>query len=127
MPKKKKISSVSDAIFGTPSIRTVKNPLNVSFPSLYPSETRKDSRRSFSPTQQKAILHQQDNKCAICHKKLDPRATEFDHEKSWASGGRTIRKNGRALCANCHKITMHETRLKEIDKKRKPRTANPFF
>lgn len=127
MPRKKKIPSISDAIFGTLSVRTVKNPLNVSFPSLYPSETRKDSRRSFSPTQQKAILHQQDNKCAICHEKLDPRATEFDHRKPWTSGGRTIKENGRALCANCHKIATHETRLKRIDKKRKPRTTNPFF
>ena len=127
MVKKRRIPSVSDTIFGTPSIRTVKNPLNVSFPSLYPSETRKDSRRSFTSTQKNQILHQQDNKCARCHEKLDPRATEFDHKKPWASGGRTIVVNGRALCANCHKKITHETLLKRVDKKRKPRNTNPFF
>lgn len=127
MVKKRRVPSVSDAIFGTPSIRTVKNPLNVSFPSLYPSETRKDSRRSFTSTQKNQILHQQDNKCARCHEKLDPRATEFDHKKPWASGGRTIVVNGRAVCANCHKKITHEDRLKRVDKKRKSRNTNPFL
>lgn len=127
MVRKRRVPSVSDAVFGKPFGRTVKNPLAVDFPKLYPSQPKeKDSRRSFSPTQQKAILHQQDNKCAICHEKLDPRATEFDHKKPWASGGRTIKENGRALCANCHKIATHETRLKQIDKKRKPKNTKPF-
>jgi 5-methylcytosine-specific restriction endonuclease McrA len=127
MVKKRRVPSVSAAIFGTPSIRTVKNPLNVSFPSLSPSQTRKDSRRAFSPTQKKEILYQQDGKCARCHEKLDPRAIHYHHRKPWASGGRTIRENGRALCPKCHEITSHEDRLKRIDKKRKPRTTNPFF
>lgn len=127
MPKKKKILSVSDAVFGTHRIRTVKNPLNVDFPSLYPSQTRKDSRRSFSPTQKKEILYQQDGKCARCHKKLDPRATHFHHEKPWASGGRTKVVNGRALCADCHEIISHKDRLKRIDKKRKPKDVSSLF
>lgn len=127
MVKKRRVSSVSDAIFGTPSIRTVKNPLNVGFSSLYPSETKKDSRRSFSETQKKEIRYQQDNKCARCHEKLDPRVIHYHHKKPWASGGRTIVVNGRALCPKCHEIITHEDRLKRVDKKRKPRTANPFF
>lgn len=61
----------------------VKNPFDVSLPSLYPSEKRKDSIRVFSPTQQKAILVQQNGKCAICHGKLDPGVIEYDHEKPW--------------------------------------------
>ena len=64
---------------------------------------KRDRRRSFTKTQKNEILFQQDGKCAVCHNKLDPRATEFDHKKPWASGGRTLTVNGRALCANCHR------------------------
>lgn len=112
MAKRRHVPSVSDAIFGTPSIRRVKNPLNVTFPSLHSSEPKRDSRRSFSSTQKKEILYQQDSKCARCHKKLDPRATHFHHEKPWSSGGRTKVVNGRALCADCHEIISHKDRLK---------------
>jgi nitrate/TMAO reductase-like tetraheme cytochrome c subunit len=76
----------------------------------------KDTRRTFTKTQKNEILAQQDNKCAECQQKLDPRATEFDHKKPWASGGRTIVVNGRALCANCHKIASHKHRLKQVDR-----------
>jgi 5-methylcytosine-specific restriction endonuclease McrA len=100
-------------------MRTVKNPLDVSVPTLHASETRKDSRRAFGSDQRKQILHQQDNKCAKCHKKLDPRAIHFHHVKPWSSGGRTIVANERALCASCHEILSHEERLKKTDKKRK--------
>jgi predicted HNH restriction endonuclease len=77
---------------------------------------KKDKRRIFTGTQRKEILYQQDNKCARCHKKLDPRTVEFDHKKPWASGGRTIIVNGRALCPNCHRIVTHNTRLKKLEK-----------
>jgi len=127
MVKKRRVLSVSDAILGTSSIKTVKNSLNVSLPSLYPSQTRKDSRRSFSPTQKKEILYQQDSKCARCHKKLDPRATHFHHEKPWASGGRTKVVNGRALCADCHEIISHKDRLKRVDKGRKAKESDSLF
>ena len=123
MVRRKKRSSVFDV---TP-IKLPKNTLSV--PSLYPTEPKKDTRRSFTQTQKNEILYQQDNKCAssLCHhKKLDPRATEFDHKKPWASGGRTIKKNGRALCAECHKIITHNQRLRKIDKKRPKRDSNPF-
>lgn len=76
----------------------------------------KDSRRAFTQTQKNEILVQQDYKCAECHKKLDLRATEFDHKKPWASGGRTIVVNGRALCAGCHRIISHRHRLKQVDR-----------
>lgn len=126
MAKKRHLPSASDDIFGVPRKRTVKNPLNFDFPSLYPSQTRKDSRRAFTKTQQKQILSQQDHKCARCHKKLDI-AIHFHHAKPWSSGGRTIVQNGRALCANCHEIISHKDRLKRVDKKRKPRNTNPFL
>jgi len=95
--------------------------------SIGSTQARKDTRRSFTSTQKKEILYQQDNKCAMCHKKLDPRATHFHHAKPWASGGRTITANGRALDADCHEITSHKERLRQSDKKRKPRNTNPFF
>ena len=100
------------------------NLFNNSF-SLGPTENpERDRRRSFSQTQKKEILYQQDNICAKCHKKLDPREVEFDHKKPWAAGGRTIVVNGRALCGSCHKIVTHNTKLKEVDKKREPKSNN---
>jgi 5-methylcytosine-specific restriction endonuclease McrA len=91
------------------------------------SEPKRDTRRAFNATQKKEILYQQNNKCARCHKKLDPRATQFDHKKPWASGGRTIKENGRALCSECHDIVSHEERLRQTGKKRKTRNTNLFF
>ena len=86
------------------------------------NEVKKDTRRSFNRTQQKQILYQQDNKCARCHEKLDPRSTQFHHSKPWASGGRTKIENGRALCGTCHDIAGHEHRLKNTDETKKPTT-----
>ena len=88
---------------------------------------KRDSRRAFSPTQKKAIWAQQGGKCAICHKPLDPRYTEYDHGKAWADGGKTTVKNGRALCANCHKLKTHKDRLKKIDKKRTTKRKDPMM
>ncbi|MBI2173267.1 MAG: HNH endonuclease [Candidatus Aenigmarchaeota archaeon] len=85
-----------------------------------PKSNHKDSRRKFTKTQEKYIIYQQNSKCAVCHKQLDPRDIEFDHQKSWADGGRTITENGRAVCGSCHNIITHEQRRKNLDKKRKP-------
>lgn len=89
-------------------------------------EERRDGRRAFNQTQRKEILYQQDNKCARseCHKKLDPRDIRYHHEKPWASGGRTITINGRAVCGSCHNILHHKMNLKKSDKKRKPNKNN---
>jgi len=86
-------------------------------------KTKRDSRRAFTKTQQEEILYQQDSKCAVCHKKLDPRAIHFHHNKPWASGGRTITRNGRAVCPKCHEILTHKERLKKVDKKRRKRKS----
>ena len=88
---------------------------------------KRDSRRSFTSTQKKEILYQQDNKCAKCHKKLDPRAIHFHHEKPWSSGGRTITANGRAVCGTCHEILSHKERLKKVDKKRRTKKPSSIF
>lgn len=100
-----------------------KNPFDIGLNLGY--EKKRDTQRAFNRTQQKEILYQQDNKCARCHKKLDPRSIEFDHMKPWASGGRTITQNGRALCGECHNIITHETKLKTSDKKKR-REPNPL-
>jgi len=109
-------------------IRIVKNMPKDPFglPSLYPNQPKRDSRRAFTRTQKNEILYQQDNKCARCHKKLDPRAVQFDHAKPWASGGRTIKRNGRALCGECHDIITHNQRLKKTDKRRKKKRSSVF-
>jgi 5-methylcytosine-specific restriction endonuclease McrA len=112
--------SIKKTFLGTPRI---KSPSTIIL-GLPDHPKKKDIRRSFSPTQKKEILYQQDHKCARCHKKLDPRATHFHHEKPWSSGGRTKTANGRALCASCHEILSHKERLKRVDKKKR-RTSFP--
>ena len=91
---------------------------------LKPKE--RDKKRKFTRTQEKNILYQQNSKCAVCHKQLDPRDIEFDHKRSWAGGGRTISENGRAVCGSCHNIINHEQRRKNLDKKRKPQDMFGF-
>ena len=76
---------------------------------------KRDSKRSFTRTQKNEILYQQNNKCAKCHKDLDPRDIEFHHDKPWANGGRTITINGRALCGSCHNVISHKNRIKQIE------------
>lgn len=79
--------------------------------------TERDTRRSFTKTQKNQIWAQQNGKCAKCKKSLDPRTVEYDHKKGWADKGQTVVVNGQALCANCHKIKTHNSRLKKIEKK----------
>ncbi|OIO21031.1 hypothetical protein AUJ13_05910 [Candidatus Micrarchaeota archaeon CG1_02_49_24] len=50
-------------------------------------EQERDTRRIFSATQKKQLLYQQNSKCGLCHKKLDPREIEYDHKKPWAARG----------------------------------------
>jgi len=83
----------------------------------------RDKRRAFTITQKNNILYQQDNKCAICHRKLDIRIVEYDHIKAWSAEGKTIVKNGAALCPNCHRKKTFSQRLKAVDK---PKTENPL-
>lgn len=104
-----------------------KNPFDpFELSNLYPTKPKADSRRAFTPTQKKQILYQQNNKCAKCHKPLDPRAIHFHHIKPWSSGGRTITQNGAALCPTCHEILTHKERLKKVDKRRKKKSSNIF-
>jgi 5-methylcytosine-specific restriction endonuclease McrA len=122
---KRKRKSIEDGIFNPKPLRLPKSNIL----GIAPIKPKKDTRRAFTPTQKKEIQYQQDSKCAssLCHhKNLDPRTIEFDHKKPWASGGRTIKENGRALCPECHRIITHNERLRNIDKKRPARDSNPF-
>lgn len=97
--------NVTGLFFPPPPLREVK-PLTI----------KRDARRSFTATQKKQILAQQGFKCAKCHKKLGV-AYHFHHAKPWSSGGKTIVKNGRALCGDCHEELSHKERLKNVDKR----------
>jgi 5-methylcytosine-specific restriction endonuclease McrA len=89
-------------------------------------ESKRDSRRSFTRTQKNEIWAQQDGKCAICHKKLDPRTVQYDHGRAWSAGGTTTVKNGRALCSNCHSLKSHKDRLKKVEKTKRRGEESPF-
>ena len=67
---------------------------------------------------------QHGGKCAKCYKPLRQATVEYDHGKAWSDGGKTVNKNGRALCAECHKLKTHKERLKKGDKKRKTSSSN---
>ena len=78
---------------------------------MYPSDwnnnwtnmlSPRDARRGFSPAQKWYILNQQNGKCAECGKHLDPSTAQFHHGRPWADGGRTVVRNGKALCPVCH-------------------------
>jgi 5-methylcytosine-specific restriction endonuclease McrA len=109
--QKKSISPFGNHLFGAPE-----------------PKKKRDTRRAFTRTQKNEILHQQNYKCAKCKNQLDLRATEFDHKKGWADGGKTVTVNGQALCANCHKIKTHKSRLKKTDVKPKKKDEdNSWF
>ncbi|MCD1293524.1 hypothetical protein CUJ83_00750 [Methanocella sp. CWC-04] len=90
-------------------------------------DDKRDKRRAFTQSQKKEILHQQNYKCAKCHKQLDLRTVEFDHIKAWSDNGKTTIKNGAALCANCHKLKTHKNTLKKVESKTtKKKESNPL-
>ena len=91
------------------------------------SNKKRDRRRTFTKTQKNEIWAQQDGKCAKCHKRLDPRTVEYHHGRSWSAGGKTLVKNGKALCSKCHKIEHHKKRLQKIEKKPKSSKNKNIF
>lgn len=94
-----------------------RNPFDLGLGTSSKAKSERDSRRTFTQSQKNEILYQQDSKCAVCHKKLDPRDIEYDHKKAWAANGRTVTQNGRAVHGSCHNIITHNQRLKKSDKK----------
>ena len=91
---------------------------------------KKDKRQSVSRSQKNEILSKQRNKCAVCKKSLDMRATDFDHIKEVYKGGKSRVGNLQALCANCHNVKTHEEKLKKVETRRKTNnsgTGNYFI
>jgi hypothetical protein len=87
MARKRKRSSVTGFETGITGFRTSEIPqLKTSLLDPFSTKPKRDRRRNFTATQKKEILYQQDGKCARCHKKLDQRATQFDHKKPWHLG-----------------------------------------
>jgi len=60
-----------------------------------------DSRARFFPEGMKEFLRLQYQRCATPY--CDAPIREYDHIKSWASGGTTTIANGQGLCASCNK------------------------
>ena len=58
-------------------------------------------RRAFTQNERKALLVASQGKCAICGSSLG-RKWHADHVVAWANGGKTIIKNGQALCTDCN-------------------------
>lgn len=88
--------------------------------------TIRDTRRTFTETQKKEILVQQDYLCAECHNKLDLRVVEYHHIKAWSANGQTVIRNGAALCPNCHALKSHKQRLKSVEtKSTRPQPVSP--
>lgn len=89
--------------------------------NLYPRQEQsgRDKRRAFTESQKHEILHQQNYKCATCHKKLDLRVTEYDHIKPWADKGKTKIINGAALCPTCHRLKTHKETVRKVESRKK--------
>jgi 5-methylcytosine-specific restriction endonuclease McrA len=89
----------------------------------------RDSRRSFTHTQQVQVWHEQNGRCGNhiapgCKKKLDLRTVIYHHVQPWYRGGLTVLDNCVALCPNCHQEktfadnlgNAEESRGKTVDK-----------
>lgn len=71
-------------------------------------------KRNYSPSQREKIFNRSQKadpggvaRCAYCGKpttlqKKQPNTMHADHEKSYATGGKTTLKNGRNSCATCN-------------------------
>jgi len=81
-------------------------------------KSEKPKRESVAKSQKNEVLAKQRNKCAMCNKLLDMRATHFDHIKEVYKNGKSIVSNLQALCANCHNIKTHKDKLKRTEKKK---------
>jgi len=76
----------------------------------------KPKRESVAKSQKNEVLAKQKNKCAMCKKPLDMRATHFDHIREVYKGGKSTISNLQALCAICHNIKTHKEKLKKTER-----------
>ncbi len=127
-PKGSRKKKVAISMFGVP-IGPSKQSLNFGYTTHFKNDKipERDSRRKFSREQETELWDRQIGKCDICKKPLKRSHTHYDHIKPWADGGKTVIKNGRALCANCHSDVTRKTNLKKVNKKRKKKPSNSML
>ncbi len=58
-------------------------------------------KRLFNKRQKKILLMVSGNKCQLCGINLKGKF-QADHIKPWSKKGKTILKNGQALCSKCN-------------------------
>ena len=90
-------------------------------------EIKRDSRRTFTRTQQKELISRQENKCNLCKKELSTDNVDYDHIIPWEDRGKTTLNNGQAICLECHRKKTRKEKLKKIDKKRTKKPSNDFY
>jgi len=103
-----------------------KDPFGLGIRTSSKKKTDRDTRRSFTQSQKNEIWDKQEGMCAKCEETLKRAGTHYDHKIPWEKGGKTEVKNGQALCATCHSIKSNKDRLKNVDKKRKPKPSDAF-
>lgn len=64
----------------------------------------KDDKRTFSRSEIESKLHEQDCKCAYCHKPIELNESIGDHMIPHSKGGRTIYENLAVSCKDCNSI-----------------------
>ncbi len=84
----------------------------------------KPKRQSIAKSQKDIVWDNQKGKCFFCPKKLCPSFTHYDHIKEVHRGGKSITKNLRALCADCHSKRHKEDQARKADKKKSRRKSN---
>lgn len=65
------------------------------------------------------VIERQHHICARCRNRLDLRCTHIDHIKERQDKGKEISSNYQALCANCHNIKSHYTKILKAKGKKK--------
>ena len=96
---------------------------------IYGNPLKKSNKRKpVSRSQKNEVLARQKNRCTMCKKLLDMRATHFDHIKEVYKGGKSKIDNLQALCANCHNVKTHEEKLKKVENRRETNSSkNNYF
>ena len=86
---------------------------------LSPKKKTKPERQPTKNSQKATVFDKQNGKCWKCKNQLKLGHTEYHHIKFVSKGGKTIRDNLIALCANCHRDIHIEEKANKADKKAK--------
>lgn len=66
------------------------------------SINKKEYRRIITKEEKELLLNRQDNKCILCHKKIDISNSHYDHIVPWIWVGDELADNYQMLCTNCN-------------------------